>query len=61
MKDFNALTNAKECFSIILYLRSTCLNALLKKAIGWSKPSWFFWSKIVDIVSSEANEKVINS
>ena len=53
-----ALTKAKACFSIMLYFRGASLRVLLKKAIGFSNPWSFFYSKTATMVCSEANEKI---
>jgi hypothetical protein len=45
----------------MLYFNSTSLNALLKKAMGCSKPLVFFYNKIVVTVSNEVKEKIIKS
>ena len=40
---------------------SASLNALLKKAMGFSRPSPFFFNKTVATVSKEEKEKTRNS
>jgi hypothetical protein len=46
---------------MISYLIYAFLNALLKKEIGYSNPSEFFYSKTTSNVSNEAKEKIKNS
>lgn len=61
MKSLIALTSAKACFSMILYFSYASLSTLLKKAISFSHPWSSFCNKIVTIVCSEANEKIMKS
>jgi hypothetical protein len=51
----------KSFFSMISYLISASLNALLKKEIGCSNPSVFFYSKTTANVSKEEKENIRNS
>jgi hypothetical protein len=46
---------------MISYLISASLNALLKKAMGFSHPSSFLCNKTVATVSKEAKEKTRKS
>jgi hypothetical protein len=43
---------------MLSYFISTSPNALLKKAIGFSTPSTFFYSTTTATVSNEAKEKI---
>jgi hypothetical protein len=43
---------------MISYLISASLNALLKKEIGYSKPSVFFYRKTTTNVSNEVKENI---
>ena len=56
-----ALTKAKACFSMMLYLKGASLCVILKNAMGCSKPWSFFCSRTTAMVCSEANEKIIKS
>jgi hypothetical protein len=48
-------------FSMISYLISASLNALLKKEMGCSRPSSFFCNKTGATVSKEEKEKIRKS
>ena len=58
LKNFNAFTSEYACFSKVLYFNSESLRVLLKKAIGFSSPSAFFYNRTAAIVSCDAKEKV---
>jgi hypothetical protein len=60
LKSLRDLTKAYAYFSMISYLISASLNALLKKEIGFSNPSAFFCRKTMVNVSNEAKENIIN-
>jgi hypothetical protein len=61
LKAFKALTNAYACFSNMSYFNLASQRDLLKKAMGCSCPSSFFWSSTTTIVSSKAKEKIKSS